>query len=89
MIEVMKGIMYDDDKIKVQYNELIKFVQAESEKELNFFEGIINEIMSGRGSPHLKNKLEESRNRIFEMERIFQEFEGLHIAKASKTDEII
>ena len=38
MIEKMMHILHNDDKIKVCYNELLKFVQAESEKELSFYE---------------------------------------------------
>jgi hypothetical protein len=40
--------------------------------------------MSARGNPNLRPKLEDSRNRIIEIEGAFKEFEGLHVAKASK-----
>lgn len=38
MIRIMMNTLHNDDKIKVCYNELLKFVQAESEKELSFYE---------------------------------------------------
>jgi hypothetical protein len=88
MIEKMMYIL-NDDKIKLYYEELIKFVQAESEKELKFFEEIINEIMNAKGSPNLKAKLDDSRDKIIDIERHFKEFKGLHIVEASKMDEVI
>ena len=45
--------------------------------------------MSARGSPNLKAKLDDSRNKIIEVERLFKEFEGLNVVQASKIDEII
>ncbi len=45
--------------------------------------------MSARGSPNLKPKLEDSKKRIIEIEEVFQDFEGLHVAYASKIEEII
>jgi hypothetical protein len=42
MIEKMMHILPKDNKIKVYYKELTRFVQTESEKELSFFEEIIN-----------------------------------------------
>jgi hypothetical protein len=89
MIEKMMRILHNDDKIKLYYEELKKFVHSESKKELNFFEEIINEIMSAKGSPNLKTKLDDSRDKIIEIERIFKDFEGLHVVYASKMDEVI
>jgi hypothetical protein len=40
--------------------------------------------MSARGSPNLKAKLDDSRKRIIKIEEVFQDFEGLHVAYASK-----
>ena len=34
MIEKMMFTLYNDDKISACYNELTKFIQAQSEKEL-------------------------------------------------------
>jgi hypothetical protein len=45
--------------------------------------------MSARGSPNLKPKLEDSKKRIIEIEGAFKDFEGLHVAYASKIEEII
>ena len=72
MIEKMKHTLHNDDKIKVYYDELSKFIQAESEKELNYFEEIINEIMSARGSLNIKAKLDDSRNKISEIAGLFK-----------------
>jgi hypothetical protein len=42
MIEKMMNILHNNDKIKGYYDELTKFVQDESEKELTFFEELIS-----------------------------------------------
>ena len=89
MVEKMKSILHNDDKIKYCYYGLTKFVQAESEKELNFFQEIINKIINLKGSPNLKDKLEDSKNRIIETEGFFKGFEGLYVVEASKIYEIV
>lgn len=89
MIEKMMNILHNDDRIKGYYYELAKFVQAESEKELTYFEEIINEVMSSRESPTVKAKLDDSRNKIIEIEGLFKGFDGLNVVEASKVDEII
>jgi hypothetical protein len=38
MIRIMMDTLHNDDKIKVCYDQLLKFVQAESQKQLSFYE---------------------------------------------------
>lgn len=57
MVEKMMNILHSNEKIKGYYNELVKFVKEESEKELNNFEEIIIEIMNSKENPNLKVKL--------------------------------
>lgn len=42
MIEKMRHALQNHEKVQLCYDELTRFVQAESEKELSFFEEAIS-----------------------------------------------
>jgi hypothetical protein len=86
MIERMMNILHNNDKIKGYYDELARFVQEESEKELNVFEELISEIMNSKENHSLKAKLEDSKANIVELEGLFKDFEGISVVPAFKTD---
>jgi hypothetical protein len=89
MIERMMNILHSNDKIKGFYDELARFVQEESEKELNVFEELISEIMNSKENQSLKAKLDDSKAKIIELEGLFKDFEGIYVVSASKIDEVI
>jgi hypothetical protein len=64
MIEKMMNILIYNDKIQGIYEELKRFVQEESEKELTVFEELVSEIMNSKENPSLKAKLDDSRAKI-------------------------